>query len=183
MTLAESQAAYDAAKATFFDTGSEKDRAAVAKADAELAKARLDAERTKHHTSLASQARAEAERHEREQELARLRTLDAERQTAIDDAILELVNLERTAHTLVDEITRLTTARQGAFHQRKQLALLLDSDAAERAPSSVNEARIELAVEIRRARIADGRDAGATDMVSAWLQPAVRVYPRVARAK
>lgn len=190
MTLAEAQAAHQAAamaleqaKGVYFETPGPKAKAGIAKAEAELADARLELERAEHAESMARSARAAADREARTVALADLKATDANRQAAIGDAILELVNLERSAHALVDEIARLTAARQNAFQQRKQLALSLDRDAIEKAPPSIGEARIELAVEIRRARIADGRDAGDTDMVSTWLQPAVRVYPKVALAK
>lgn len=188
--LAEAQSAHqtavtalETAKRDYFEKPDAKSKAAIAKAEAGLADAQLELERAEHADSLARSARAAADRQARATALADLKAIDGDRQTAIDDAILELVNLERSAHALIDEVTRLTTARQSAFHQRKSLALSLDSEAIEKAPPQLSEARIELAVEIRRARIDDGRDRGDTDLVSTWLQPAVRVYPRVASAK
>lgn len=171
-------AAVQAAKLAFFDASTDERRAAVADAERKYADAKLDLERAQHADAAALAAEEEAERGEQATELEALQATDRERQAKIDAAVLELVEIERKAHALIGKISEVTRLRQGDYARRKQLSLLLDRSSIEKPPPTDSEARINLAVEIRRARQADGRDMSPSELVPTWLQPAMRVIAR-----
>ncbi len=186
MTLEHARNAADAAldevrvaKLEFFETPTEQKRDGVAAAERKLADARLDLERAQHSDRVALANEEARDRAVREEELAALQATDRERQEKIDDALLELVEFERQAHALIGRIEEITKLRQGAFARRKQLSLSLDRSTVEKAPPTATETRIALAIEIRRARVADGRDNTPSDVVTGWLAPSLRLPLKV----